>query len=161
MARTSSLALFVSGAAVLFAVREIRARCMDSPVYYCAAAVFEREMPELRLPAGTRDCAGLVTVSGESVTVLLPGEKSCPPPGTRLVGHLVRLCQEHEPRRTWPLAEPVAEATRSVGSPGAEVHTLVARSARFAPEAHVRFPRCWLSVIAIHPPKSPTAQCPR
>jgi hypothetical protein len=100
MARSGSLALFMFGAAALLALREIHARCMDSPFYYCASAVFEREVPELNPPGGSKECAGLITVSGRSVTALLFGEKSCPPAGTRLVGHLAQLCQEHPPPGT-------------------------------------------------------------
>ena len=102
MASKNMLVWFAFGTAALFAVGEGFARCLDSPTYYCASAVFEKEIQGLRLPGASKDCAGLIAVSGKSVTAVLFGEVSCPAPGTRLAGHLMKLCQE---RRQWTKAE--------------------------------------------------------
>ena len=91
---TRQLSLILAAALIAFNSQAASAKCAEMKFYYCANAVFEKEMPELSITGfGKQYCMGSIRLGRQSVTAVFMDKQPCPEVGANLVGHLASLCQ--------------------------------------------------------------------
>ena len=89
---------FVFGTVILLTSQKGFAKCANMKAYYCASAVFEKEMPDLNITNyGKQYCSGSIALAHGSVTAVFLDKEPCPAPGTHLLGDLGTLCQDTGP----------------------------------------------------------------
>ncbi len=83
------------GTLILFRSQDALAKCAEYKAYYCANAVFEKEMPDLIIKdLGKQYCVGSIRLGDRSVTAVFMDKQACPAAGASLVGHLYSNCQD-------------------------------------------------------------------
>jgi len=88
--------ILVAAAHTLIGSQDASAKCAEYKAYYCANAIFEREMPDLSIENfGKQYCMGSIRFGHRSVTAVFMDKQPCPAPGASVVGHLYSLCQDH------------------------------------------------------------------
>ena len=92
---TRELSLILAAALIALDSQATSAKCAEMKFYYCASAIFEKEMPELSIKDfGKQYCMGSIRLGHQSVTAVFMDKQPCPAAGANLVGQLDSLCQD-------------------------------------------------------------------